>query len=511
MKKRLSLLLATMMFASAGTAFAYTDVDGLSSEVQAAIDNMAENNIMTGYEDGTFAPEGVITRAEFAKVAVAAYNVKNPGISATNSTYSYSDLVDGAWYTSDISNATALGLMQGDTEGTFRPNDAVSETEVVTVLLRALGYDNLNGEWPVVYLEKAQELGLIEGYEISADDGSNENVVGASYGANRGTVAVLVDKMLNLESQVVAPEVEEYTEVFGKYGYVYNVVGDQISIKGFDGTNVTYTLGDDVSKPEEGAMVFFFADDAKVISEIKTEEVVEETAMSATIDGNKIKFSAGTFEVADDAKVLDVNGSGASIVDIDDVMAGDYISAIRSTSTYANIQYVLVDGMVEYLIVGSYANSSDTMFAYAENFGTVANGETEVTFYGVDGSFTWDDDVEKREGALYAYTLNGNVAEAYLVGVAGATSSAKFAFGEVSYLGDINGLDDGSNFVVGDDTVILRVTLENGDHTSADFESWEVTDVEYATKVKKGEDIVVRYTETSGVVDIEAAFIIIVD
>ncbi len=507
MKKGLSLLLATMMFASASTSLAYNDIDGLNAETKAAIDKMAELKIMTGYEDGTFAPDGAITRAEFAKVAVAAFNAKNPGMSTGGKSYTYSDLVAGAWYTYDISNATALGLMQGDAAGTFRPNAAVSEPEVVTVLMRILGYEDLEGTWPLNYLGMAQEIGLIDGIEATNTDNmtsAQKEEVNVKYSASRATVAVLVEKMLTLESNVEVPK----EEVAGKYGYVYKVAGEKVSVKGFDDSNVTYTLGSNVKTPAVGDMIYFAAD-SKEITEIKTTDVVEEKEMSATIDGDKIKFSKGTYKFAYDVKVLDVNGSGASLVDIADVMAGGYVSAVRSTSAYANIQYVLNNGEVQFLLIGSYANSSDLNFAYAESFGNVANGETEVTFHGL-GSYLWDDKVEQKEGALYAYKLDGNMADAYLVNVENADTSAKFAMGEVDYVGDINGLENGKNFVIGKDTVIMRVELADESHTSADFENWEIGDVKYETKVKKGDDLVVRYIEDGDSVDIEASFIIIV-
>ena len=74
MKKFWIVLLSLMMFlAMAATAVAYTDTAGCTEAEKTAIDNLSSLGIVDGYPNGEFAPNGNITRAEFAKVAVNSY------------------------------------------------------------------------------------------------------------------------------------------------------------------------------------------------------------------------------------------------------------------------------------------------------------------------------------------------------------------------------------------------------------------------------------------------------
>ena len=71
MKKILALIICIAMMSTPVFAVDYPDVD--ASDVRAeAIFDVSALKIMEGFEDGTFRPEENVTRAQFAKIAVAA-------------------------------------------------------------------------------------------------------------------------------------------------------------------------------------------------------------------------------------------------------------------------------------------------------------------------------------------------------------------------------------------------------------------------------------------------------
>jgi len=157
------LVLALMVFGmvSAANAAGFSDI----------ADNPAKNDIIklnalgviNGYPDGTFQPAGEITRAEFAKIAVIMAGLKNSADLMKDSPSRFSDVPAGQWYTGWVNVAAAQGYVKGDPNGTFRPEDKVTAQEVVTVLLRLMGYDDrLPGEWPVDYMSKASKLGITD-------------------------------------------------------------------------------------------------------------------------------------------------------------------------------------------------------------------------------------------------------------------------------------------------------------------------------------------------------------
>ena len=74
----------------------------------------------------------------------------------------YKDVPGSSQWAPYIRIAVQQGWMNGYTDGTFRPDNAVTLEEACTAVLKLLGYKmtDLNGAFPVAQLNKAQELGL---------------------------------------------------------------------------------------------------------------------------------------------------------------------------------------------------------------------------------------------------------------------------------------------------------------------------------------------------------------
>ena len=95
-------------------------------------------NIIRGYEDGTFRPDESITRAEFVTIAVRYYSLFNEVKSVSNTT-KYNDLSNNYWAIKNISYATSEKWLNGYSDGSFRPDIVVTRAEVVTIINRATG------------------------------------------------------------------------------------------------------------------------------------------------------------------------------------------------------------------------------------------------------------------------------------------------------------------------------------------------------------------------------------
>ena len=225
------LTIAILLFAFAGTASAFT----ATPEMQDAVGKMRGLGIMEGYPDGTMGPERNITRAEFAKMAVITAGLEGSAQMLVGTPSRFSDVQTNAWYTGWINLAEARGFVKGYPDGTFQPSGNITYSEVITVLLRILGYnDNLLGTWPVNYLAKATQLGI-------TDDVAAFN---ASAPAIRGNVAILAGATLNenvaewvADSQLFrdkAPVRKFIEDSFGSGAFSYE--GDQyVTSWGFDG------------------------------------------------------------------------------------------------------------------------------------------------------------------------------------------------------------------------------------------------------------------------------------
>ena len=95
-------------------------------------------NIISGYEDGTFRPDESITRAEFVTIAVRYYSLFNEVKSVSNTT-KYNDLSNNYWAIKNISYATSEKWLNGYSDGSFRPDIVITRAEVVTIINRATG------------------------------------------------------------------------------------------------------------------------------------------------------------------------------------------------------------------------------------------------------------------------------------------------------------------------------------------------------------------------------------
>jgi hypothetical protein len=181
MKKVLSLVLViAMILSSFSFAFAakFEDVEG---DYEEAIDTLVALGVITGYEDGTFRPNQVVTRAEMAKLIV---EILGYGDLVSGAKSNFAD-TQGHWADPWIAIASGRGLVLGDGDGNFRPNDPVSYDEAITMIIRALGYtddcNELKGmTWPTNFKVKASELDLLDGLKSLAG------------GADRGGIAQLL-------------------------------------------------------------------------------------------------------------------------------------------------------------------------------------------------------------------------------------------------------------------------------------------------------------------------------
>jgi len=189
-KKLLTALLIVAMvlsFASISFAATFSDTADLSKDAQSSITKLNALNIINGYPDGTFKPANNITRAEFAKIACIAGGMGSSAEMLQSSPSKFADVAAGQWYTGYVNLANSQGWVKGFPDGTFRPNNQITYAEVITVLVRLLGYnDNLPGPWPVDYIAKAGAI------DITEDVSFNANAP-----ATRDDVAVMTDATLD--------------------------------------------------------------------------------------------------------------------------------------------------------------------------------------------------------------------------------------------------------------------------------------------------------------------------
>lgn len=96
-----------------------------------SIEALYNKGIINGKADGVFDPDGLITRAEFAKIAVLAVG----GYDA-NATADFADVSASDWSYSYVASAYNLGLINGIGDGLFGGNNYITREEMATILSR---------------------------------------------------------------------------------------------------------------------------------------------------------------------------------------------------------------------------------------------------------------------------------------------------------------------------------------------------------------------------------------
>jgi len=95
-----------------------------------------QNNIITGYSDGTFKGESQINRAELLKLVLLYANIDI--ISPAQNEPIFSDVNPDEWYADYIYTAKKLGIIDGYPNGTFMPAQAVNKAEAIKIILKAI-------------------------------------------------------------------------------------------------------------------------------------------------------------------------------------------------------------------------------------------------------------------------------------------------------------------------------------------------------------------------------------
>ena len=155
----------------------FSDVD-VENKKNPAIDYLYDEEVLAGYEDGSFKPENTVNRAELLKILV-----EGQGITPDENTYKncFPD-VTTEWYAKYVCYAKEEGWVGGYPDGTFRPADSVNKVEALKMLLNSQEIatetpdekpftDVAVDDWFAPYVTTAQKLELLEetGYSFSPD------------------------------------------------------------------------------------------------------------------------------------------------------------------------------------------------------------------------------------------------------------------------------------------------------------------------------------------------------
>lgn len=478
------------------------DISGTQYEEAAEL--LGALGIMVGdAESGAFRPNDNIIRSEMAKVAVYSVGLEDV-VKGSNVPTRFPDVAIDHWATGAINVAEQQGMVIGDEEGTFRPDDPVLLQEAITIIVRAMGYEPAaddKGGYPTGYLYIASSNQLLRGLSGSA-----------TMPATRGDIAQLVFNALtvNLMEQVgfgtnVSYEVVDKTLLYDKlnvekgYGQITGTREtaldggsttdrDRISIDGKQ-----FLEGDTDATQMLGYNVLYYAridktTDEKTLIDVRAQDNKNKTVTAASDDIVSVKDGEGenanrtfvywanpddknskTVTIASDAVYI-FNGKYKAGVTTDEMIpeAGNVILLDADTNGIYEIVFVnhftnlVVDTVstVTGRVTDKYLNGSlvfdeeDTTTLYTLVKNGTEIGLNDLAEWNVI-SYTISDDKELIKGYVSDAVINGTVTESTNEGFRIGNSTERYKKA-TSYPNEIE-LRDKGNFYLDIENKIAAV------------------------------------------------------
>ena len=398
MKKLLAMVLALVMTLSLAVSAnaAFKDADKVSDTYEEAVAVLNGMGVFKGYEDGSFQPQGNITRAEVAAIVYRVYtaDVKDAKASMYATYNKFSDMAGAGWAQGYIGYCANAALVKGYPNGTFQPSGKVTGYEVLAMILRAIGYDQNNeftgADWALHVAQTAQQAGVLK----------NVKGVDLNAPASRELVAELLFRAI-----ADAPMVT-YTAAFGYQTVSFNgkkdsnktfSENDTLGYKSFKLKSAkeadefgrptikwTYDVGDKSTTVEVEALATY-TEAAKNCDIYADSGLKKSTKLDVYTNS---KTSDGTYTVADNKDDSKQANQGRltlvyedRLVNIDTYLAEvtKFVAEKTDSKGHTTSAYAIVDKNVH-----GYEGKLDTKFETEDEFKaddmvlvTIANGEIQ--------------------------------------------------------------------------------------------------------------------------------------
>ena len=162
-----------LAFACAFTMFAgaaFTDQADIKVDSE-VVDTLVSLGVIKGFENGSFQPNGTVTRAQMAKMIYVLRTGNSDASAYNNDKTTFTD-INGHWAAGYIKYCQSLNIIAGKSNTKFCPNDKVTTQEAAKMLLVTLGYDAkkaglVGAGWASKTNALADENGLLEDVNTS--------------------------------------------------------------------------------------------------------------------------------------------------------------------------------------------------------------------------------------------------------------------------------------------------------------------------------------------------------
>lgn len=178
-------------------------LDTVGHWAQSFIAKLYSRGVVSGYDFDTYGPNNSLTRAELSKIALNSLGVLAPNVDEAP----FLDVASDSWYAPYVAKMKELGVIEGYSDGTFKPDQTVNRAEAMKILLKIKGKDDSellasynpfsdvnNDSWYAKYVLYAYEEGYVSGYRDEA--GNLTGKFGPENTITRGEMAKIVSNVM---------------------------------------------------------------------------------------------------------------------------------------------------------------------------------------------------------------------------------------------------------------------------------------------------------------------------
>ena len=176
----------------------FTDIDNVSWAKE-GIRYLYSKGIVSGKDDGIFAPNDLITREEFVKLLVNGF-----GISETEEEISFGDVEKSAWYYQYIKAACNAGVVSGFGDGDFGIGRTISREDMAVMVCRVIDYksvvlEEVNNQQTFNDAEKISDYALesvTKMQKAGIINGMGEGIFSPDTGVTRAMAAKVIYELM---------------------------------------------------------------------------------------------------------------------------------------------------------------------------------------------------------------------------------------------------------------------------------------------------------------------------
>jgi trimeric autotransporter adhesin len=205
---------ATLVASAVAPAASAAELSDIAGHRHAeAINALVEQNIISGYPDGTFRPDVTVTRGEAAIMIARAKGLIGEGETPK---VDFSDVTASSKAYEAIAKLADKGIISGYEDGTYRPDKKVKRGEMAVILTKAFDLELGDGEGtPFTDVSSKTAVGpYVEAiYNAKITNGVKTNSFGVSQETKRGDFAKFVYEAMEIKEDPKDPEVIEVTSV----------------------------------------------------------------------------------------------------------------------------------------------------------------------------------------------------------------------------------------------------------------------------------------------------------